>query len=108
MRSFSSDGIQKFGNRSQVLRHHFPEVTKEAQDSFAEAHLRSFIVRREAGGLAVGGTKEGAVEADDMIDAIEAEELSGARRASAKPGEIRALERHPIVDGHSPILARRR
>src|SRR6185503_6351464 len=48
--------------------------------------------------------KEGAIKADDVVDAVEAEELSRARRAGAEPGKVRSLQRHPVVDGHSPIL----
>src|SRR6185503_1918481 len=70
----------------------------------AERLLRRLVGRREEPVTALLRFSVGAVEADEVIDAVAVEEIGAAARALAKPPEILLRHHIPLIERHPPVL----
>ena len=80
-----------------------PESLKVAHDALALRDLRWLVGRREVL-AALGLADEGAVEADEMIDAKAVVELAAAPRPLAQPLVVPFGVAIPAIGGQPPVL----
>src|SRR5262249_48670284 len=96
------------GHRAEVLGDDLAAGrAKNADDRLAERQLIRFVGRREVRRAAVAGPAVGAIEADEVIDAVAVEKVGTTPRALAQPREIIAREAAPAVERRPPSLPSR-
>ena len=83
-----------------------PALRKMLEQPLAERELRRFVGRREEALAAVLQPAVGAIEADEVIDAVAVEEIGAAPRALAEPAEILRRHRRPSGRAACPSPAR--
>src|SRR5262245_2682320 len=77
---------------------------EEIEEPLAELLLRALVGRCEERFAAVFRPAVGAIEADEMIDAVAVENIGAAPRPLAQPAVVLHGDDIPAIDRHAPVL----